>query len=57
MSAIGGCASDEFCNQHEIDAYFQILQSIKTGEEAMNAEIAKKNLAETVEWVFSLFSI
>lgn len=55
--AFCGCVGDgaEICNQHGIDAYFPILRSITTAEEAMKPEIAKKNLADTAEQVFRLF--
>ena len=55
--AFCGCVGDgaEICNQHGIDAYFPILRSITTAEEAMKPDIAKKNLAETAEQVFRLY--
>ena len=55
--ALCGCVGDgaEICNQHGIDAYFPILRSITSAEDAMNPDIAKKNLADTAEQVFRLF--
>lgn len=43
------------CNHHGIDAFFPILRGIVTLEEAMNAEHAKANLADTAEQVFRLW--
>lgn len=43
------------CNQYGIDAYFPILRTITTLEEAMNSENAKRNLSDTVEQVFRLY--
>ena len=42
------------CNEHGIDAFFPILRRIVTLEEAMTNNIAKQNLADTVEQVFRL---
>ncbi len=42
------------CNAEGIDAYFPILQTICTLEEAMEPETTKNNLANTVEQVFRL---
>lgn len=43
------------CNQHGIDAYFPILRTITTLEEAMNPENAKRNLSDTAEQVYRLY--
>lgn len=43
------------CNRHGIDAFFPILRGILTLEEAMHAERAKENLADTAEQVFRLW--
>lgn len=43
------------CNQYGIDAYFPILRTITTLEDAMNSENAKRNLSDTVEQVFRLY--
>ena len=55
--AFCGCAGSgaEICNQHGIDAYFPILRTITSAEEAMKPDIAKKNLTETAEQVFRLY--
>lgn len=42
------------CNTKGIDAYFPILRSVTTLEEAMKAENAKLNLSDTAEQVFRL---
>jgi glycerate kinase len=45
------------CNTHGIDAYFPILRSIVTLQEAMDSSNAKKNMADTAEQVFRLYRI
>ena len=40
------------CNQHGIDAFFPILRGIVTLKEAMNKEVAHRNMVDTVEQVF-----
>lgn len=45
------------CNQNGIDAFFPIIRSIVTLEEAMKTENAKVNLADTVEQVFRLMKM
>ena len=45
------------CNQNGIDAYFPILRSIVTLEEAMDTKQAYRNLADTAEQVFRLFTL
>ena len=47
----------KICNDAGIDAYFPILRSISTLEEAMKRETAKKNLADTVEQVMRLYHL
>ena len=42
------------CNQQGIDAFFPILRSIVTLEDAMKPENAKSNLSDTAEQVFRL---
>ncbi|SHM64172.1 glycerate kinase family protein [Ruminococcus flavefaciens] len=42
----------ELCNSSGIDAYFPILRSVCTLEQAMDKENAYKNLADTAEQVF-----
>ncbi|MCD8014697.1 MAG: glycerate kinase [Lachnospiraceae bacterium] len=44
----------EACNAAGIDAFFPILRSVCTLEEAMNPQTAKENMARTAEQVFRL---
>ncbi len=57
--AFSGIVRDgaSLCNENGIDAYFPILRSICTQEEAMNPDLARKNLADTAQQVFRLISI
>ncbi|MFR0078593.1 MAG: glycerate kinase, partial [Blautia sp.] len=43
------------CNQKGIDAFFPILRSIVTLEEAMETERAQQNLRDTAEQAYRLF--
>lgn len=54
--AFSGCVTDEadICNKHGIDAFFPILRSVTTLDEAMDSENAKKNMAAAAEQVFRL---
>ncbi len=54
--AFSGCVTDDavLCNQYGIDAFFPILRTPCTLEDAMNCENAFKNLADTSEQVFRL---
>lgn len=45
------------CNEAGIDAFFPILRQAITLEEAMNPEIAQKNMENTVEQVFRVVKI
>lgn len=45
------------CNKNGIDAFFPILRSIVTLEDAMKPENAKANLSDSVEQVFRLINI
>ncbi|MDE7130237.1 MAG: glycerate kinase [Lachnospiraceae bacterium] len=45
------------CNKNGIDAFFPILRSIVTLDEAMKPENAKANLSDTAEQVFRLINI
>ena len=45
------------CNEHGIDAFFPILRSIVTLEEAMDTENARENLSDTVEQVFRVIQL
>ena len=42
------------CNDAGIDAFFPILRSVVTLEEAMDPENARRNMADTAEQVFRL---
>ena len=44
----------ELCNEHGIDAFFPVLRTVTTLEEAMEKEQTKRNLSATVEQVFRL---
>ena len=54
--AFAGCVTKEAvkCNLEGIDAFFPILRSITTLEEAMKKENARENMMDTVEQVFRL---
>ena len=45
------------CNQYGIDAFFPVLRTVTTLEEAMEEELAKRNLSATVEQVFRLVKL
>ena len=55
--AFAGCVTPDarVCNQHGIDAYFPILQSIVTSAEAMDPANARRNLIATAEQAFRLY--
>jgi glycerate kinase len=54
--AFSGCVGDgaENCNGEGIDAYFPIIQLPCSLDEAMNTDIARKNLKNTAKQVFNL---
>lgn len=54
--AFSGCVTDDavLCNGHGIDAFFPILRTVTTLEEAMKPDVARKNLVAAVEQVFRL---
>ena len=54
--AFSGCVTDDaiICNEHGIDAFFPIVRNPCTLEEAMNIDIAYKNLKDTAYQVFRL---
>lgn len=56
--AFSGCVSDdaEVCNEHGIDAFFPILRSVTTADEAMDKHNAYKNLRAAAYQVFRLIS-
>lgn len=54
--ALAGIVTDDAgkCNEEGIDAFFPIVRSVTTIEEAMDKETAKKNMKFSVEQVFRL---
>lgn len=54
--AFSGCVTDDavLCNEYGIDAFFPILRTVTTLEEAMKPDVARKNLVAAVEQVFRL---
>ncbi len=52
--AFSGCVTEDACacNAHGIDAFFPVLRTVVSLEEAMNRENAMKNMSNTVEQVF-----
>lgn len=57
--AFSGCVTDEagICNDHGIDAFFPIVRSAVTLEEAMDKGNAARNMADTAEQVFRLIRL
>lgn len=57
--AFAGCVTRDsnVCNSHGIDAIFPILRSVSTLDEAMDAENAKMNMADTAEQAFRLWKL
>lgn len=57
--AFSGCVMKDAkeCNFNGIDAFFPILRSVVTLEEAMDPETARNNMKDTAEQVFRLWSI
>ncbi|MBQ7340797.1 MAG: glycerate kinase [Oscillospiraceae bacterium] len=55
--AFSGCVTEEaeVCNDHGIDAFFPVLRTVCTLEEALNCENAYKNLKATAYQVLRLF--
>ncbi|MBQ9784961.1 MAG: glycerate kinase [Clostridia bacterium] len=54
--AFAGCVTEDAgaCNAHGIDAFFPILRTVCTLDDAMNAENAYRNLKNTAEQAFRL---
>lgn len=50
-------AEARLCNDHGIDAFFPILRSVSTLEEAMDSAAARQNMADSVEQVMRLITI
>jgi len=57
--AFSGCVTNEagVCNEHGIDAFFPVLRTVCTLDEAMDCSTASKNMRDTVEQVFRLINI
>jgi len=57
--ALCGCIGEdaEVCNDYGIDAYFPVLQSVTTLEEALNPDTARQNLTATAAQTIRLISI
>lgn len=57
--AFSGCvtADAEVCNDYGIDAFFPIMRTVVTMEEALNTDTAYKNLLSTAYQVFRLMNI
>ncbi len=57
--AFSGCVAEgaEICNDHGIDAFFPIMRSVVTLEQALNTDNAYKNLVSTANQVFRLINI
>lgn len=54
--AFSGCVADdaEICNQYGIDAFFPIVRGVTTLEDALNPDLAFRNLEATAYQVFRL---
>lgn len=54
--AFSGCVTEDacVCNEHGIDAFFPIMRTVVTLEEALKHENAYKNLSDTAYQVFRL---
>ncbi len=54
--AVAGCTTEDAvkCNEEGIDAYFSIINSAMTIEEAVNKETAIKNMTSTMTQIFRL---
>ena len=52
--AFSGCVTPDAvrCNEHGIDAFFPILRTPCSLEDAMNCDNARRNLSDTAEQVF-----
>lgn len=57
--AFSGCVTEDatLCNDAGVDAFFPILRSVVTLEEAMSREMAEKNMIATAEQVFRLIKV
>ena len=57
--ALSGCVTNEatVCNAHGIDAFFPIIRTPCTLDEAMNSQNAKNNMADCVEQVMRVWKL
>ncbi len=57
--AFSGCVTEDaaICNNHGIDAFFPVLRTVCTLDEALNVDNAYKNMINTAEQVFRLIDI
>ena len=57
--AFSGCVTKDasICNENGIDAYFPILRNVSSLEEALDVEVAKSNMTDTVEQVFRVLKL
>ena len=57
--AFSGCVTKDarYCNEHGIDAFFPILRTVVSLDEALDVTNAKANLSDTVEQVFRLIRL
>ena len=56
--AFSGCVTEDavVCNEHGIDAFFPILRTVTTLNDAMDSENARKNMVSAVEQVFRMIN-
>lgn len=56
--AFSGCVTEDavLCNEHGIDAFFPILRTVTTLNDAMDSENARKNMVSAVEQVFRMIN-
>lgn len=56
--AFSGCVTEDavLCNEHGIDAFFPILRTVTTLNDAMDSENARNNMVSTVEQVFRMIN-
>ena len=57
--AIAGCVTDDayVCNEMGIDAFFSIADKAMPLEEAMDKNIAIKNITKTVSQIFNVVKV
>ena len=57
--AFSGCVTKDasVCNKHGIDAFFPVVRGVTTLSEAMDADNAYSNMADTAEQVFRLVNL